>query len=255
MNLVKQKIYSGGTYLPSEFMVAFCSFLLPFFSVYGNVSIVALDVSIILFFYWMEWNMPNAATNRRVVEIYAKGQLGYSMTTMILSFYVINPIIYYLLIDPNRLSWSQFNPSHILAWLSLFWIGDVLFTYAHKYLLHGIWSWTHNLHHCSRHPSITALLMFHPVDLIVEFVPFFYLPFFGSVFILQNDLLAILVPAFVGVETIYNHGAFFHNDHQNHHIYAEGSYGGYPNIFPDYLGKGSHVDMVSSELGDYKPKQ
>jgi sterol desaturase/sphingolipid hydroxylase (fatty acid hydroxylase superfamily) len=136
--------------------------------------------------------------------------------------------------------------SHSVLWgcLQLFFLilfYDTYFYWTHRWMHHPkIYSWVHKTHHKSTDPSPLTIFSFHPLENIIEFIPFLMIPmlipicwpifFIWQIFDLMNNLFAHL-----GYEIYFknwNQIPFFKfkttsTHHNMHHEKFNGNYGLY----------------------------
>jgi len=100
---------------------------------------------------------------------------------------------------------------------------DYVFYIVHKYLHQSLPN-IHKIHHCARNSSFTTNLIFHPIDLNIEFSGPVMIVLFFSLLIFKDPFLMLL--SFSSVLTWYllDHDEYLKTPHWDHHKYMNSNY-------------------------------
>jgi len=112
----------------------------------------------------------------------------------------------------------------LVALLTNMAIGEVLFTLAHRYL-HQHQPELHRMHHCCRRASWSTNLIFHPVDLALEFAgP--VASILATHFLLWKQDQLVLVVSYLVLQTWYalDHDEYLRLYHYAHHLSVDAVY-------------------------------
>jgi len=203
-----------------------------------SLLLYAIYVGIQLVLFFIESKEPNVAKNIKIMTMQkVNGEIGWSVPTNAVIFYIIAPAFIYALVDFKRISWAQLSVTSLLTAVFIMLVSDLCFGVIHKFFLHSpIMYKLHKLHHCCRYDNAMNIMHVHPVDLVVEFSTMFFMPLFLGSLLQKNDLMTLLMLFLVFFQAMGGHVACFSDrHHQHHHLGSEHQYGAFPLMFPDFM--------------------
>ena len=198
----------------------------PFLILFGGViGMVVAWVSVVSLLVIDYFTSPLTA---RIVRNMNRG--GFS-NTVIATCVIINVLVYWV---PCAASlWMFGTPDNfsvdygtIFNVLLILCATDVYFTISHK-ILHQYLPGLHVMHHYCDYCSFTSNVLFHPVDLFVEFgVPLALVGVIGGM-ILQDTPTMVLAYAIAMPWYVLDHDQYLQLEHWRHHKYCSGHYSAY----------------------------
>ncbi|OQR93127.1 hypothetical protein THRCLA_22342 [Thraustotheca clavata] len=107
---------------------------------------------------------------------------------------------------------------------------EILFYFAHRYL-HENWPSLHLMHHCCLRTTGSSNLIFHPLDLMIEFGgPGMILFFNHYIFWNQNVITLLVSYLYVQIHYTLNHNEWISTYHKSHHSQLDAAYAVYLKI-------------------------
>ena len=189
---------------------------------------------------WLDWIIsPTMARNLQQLE-----QHGYS-TPFVLALMACNLVATDCLVAAIVNGFGCFEAEWSVTWNTALAVSvnlvlaEITFTAGH-FLLHQtkLGGRLHTLHHCCRPCSWSTNLLFHPVDMAVEFSGPFAAITASHVFVFQDPLALFVTVHFLHVWYALDHSENLRFAHFKHHLYVDSTYtiycgGTVPNLTPD----------------------
>jgi sterol desaturase/sphingolipid hydroxylase (fatty acid hydroxylase superfamily) len=120
--------------------------------------------------------------------------------------------------------WENYNLAVFAKVLINISITEYLFFLAHR-ALHQYWPRIHAMHHCCKKATSATNLIFHPVDLMLEFAgPAFSLLFLHFTVWKQDTFVLFLSYLFVQTYYAIDHNEWWPTYHYTHHSYVDSVY-------------------------------
>lgn len=156
---------------------------------------------------------------------------GYSAplvwSTMLFNLVVTNALVgsIYYYTSVEEVSW--YVPLKIFINL---WITEFLFTFAHMCLHHTVWgARIHLMHHCCKQPSWSTNLIFHPLDLAIEFSGPALSILLMHHYVWNDDATLMLSTVIMHLWYALDHSATLRLPHAKHHAHIDSLYSIYIN--------------------------
>ena len=179
-----------------------------------------------------------------------KRVLGYSESTIHLIAFInlsLSQLIGYVLMVHVIQDVSFFTPQvlwdHVIQNYTLLFLQvlvnlagtEVLFTWSHRLLhTHPKLTSFHVLHHCCTSPSYSTNVLFHPIDLLIEFGgPGIYLLGMHYFIWKQNDALLLITYLIFQLWYAFDHDETLQLYHTKHHTNTDSLYSIYVNMKGD----------------------
>jgi sterol desaturase/sphingolipid hydroxylase (fatty acid hydroxylase superfamily) len=110
----------------------------------------------------------------------------YSIGSVVMAGFLSALILYLDELGYMKLYWEYDSYTPVWAVFQLFFLiffYDTYFYWTHR-MMHqpGIYRWVHKTHHRSSDPSPLTVFAFHPLENLIEFIPFLILPMFIPIY-------------------------------------------------------------------------
>ena len=198
----------------------------PFLILFGGLTgLTVAWVSVVSLLFLDHFTSPLSA---RIVRNMNQG--GYS-NKIIATCVIINVMLYWVpCAVPLWMFGTRDNFSvdlgTIFNVLLILCVTEVYFSNSHK-ILHQYLPNLHVMHHYCDYCSFTSNLLFHPLDLFVEFgVPLLIVGLLGGV-VLQDTPTMVMAYAVVMPWYVLDHDQYLQLGHWRHHKYCSGHYSVY----------------------------
>ena len=215
------------------FVVVYIPFAVKLYGITGWLWVTALGYMSAIVDYWY---FPYLKENLTTLKKHGFTQ-AYVFSIMALNLVLTNALvgIIYSMCDFNGFQW--YVPIQILINMAL---TEVLFTAAHM-LLHYTLTGAkiHLMHHCNKQASWSTNLIFHPLDMVVEFSGPMLSLLLMHKYIWKNDATMVLSTLILHLWYALDHSATLKLPHTKHHAHVN-------TMFTIYVKK--HFTMKKTEL-------
>jgi len=221
-------IHSPKNLGKAGYLLSLYSFLVIFSHpfVFLSYGLIGYFVILILNFSFLVIDYFTSDATKRNLAVLRQNGFSYSFIFFASSFNFVTGLI------PNYIGVRYLVPedqpyfislSHILPVVVNLAITDVLFYLSHRHL-HQKLPHLHVLHHCCRHSSSSTNILFHPMDLAIEFTGPALFVFIMCIFVWKDPMVLMFSLAAQATWYSLDHDEYLRLPHWYHHTYINSNY-------------------------------